>query len=290
MQNQTEKLRHTVQLIKALVDPEMVFLLGISYSLRSIESIFIPEPARGEQESHCYLLVLTGPEDKRNHDAIQESIEKKCCSVLEVTAIVQGLSQFNDWLRAGHSFALFICRYGICLHDSGKSRLPPIDFNTIPIGPNHGETEIDPWFRHAREFMAGAELYRLRKEFGLAAFMLHQATEHSLIGILLSVTGFRANTHNLGKLLCYCGLFSSEPEMLFPRNSKTEMHIFQLLQKAYIHPRYKNDYWISEAELGVLEKRIGKLILFSDQFREPRGLHENPQTGQVQLPAICHTL
>ncbi len=66
-------------------------------------------------------------------------------------------------------------------------------------------------FNKVNEFLAGAELYRIRKQNKMAAFMLHQATEHALHTILKIGIGLYINRHNLDKIMryCYIGMLAS---------------------------------------------------------------------------------
>lgn len=118
------------------------------------------------------------------------------------------------------------------------------------------QKEYARWNNQVTEFMAGTELYFLRKQFGLAAFLLHQAAEHAYTILMKSMTGYRPSTHNLDKLVRYCQPFSAKLAAIFPRNNDRENNLFQLLQKAYVHGRYRDDYVITEKELQVLMQRV----------------------------------
>jgi HEPN domain-containing protein len=59
------------------------------------------------------------------------------------------------------------------------------------------------WQSRVAEFIVGAELYILRQQYILAAFLLHQAVEQALTIMLRIVTCYKANTHNLDKLITY---------------------------------------------------------------------------------------
>ena len=109
-------------------------------------------------------------------------------------------------------------------------------------------------------FFAGAELFMVRKEYKMAAFMMHQCAEHALLAILKKGSGLHVNTHNLDKLVRYCSMVNYHIPEIFPRANEQQERLFQLLQKAYIDTRYKNDYHIHASELDTIKTMLVKLI------------------------------
>ncbi len=94
--------------------------------------------------------------------------------------------------------------------------------------------------------------------------MLHQAAEQALHTTMQLKTGLRVVTHNLDKLYRYCCTFCYQlPEIVFGNNKENDKRLFNLLQKAYIDTRYKNDYSISTIDLLALFnilKRLHELL------------------------------
>lgn len=90
--------------------------------------------------------------------------------------------------------------------------------------------------------------------------MLHQSVEHGLNALLVPLLQFRLQTHNLHKLMRFVRRFSLEIFNLFPRDTINETNLFQLLQKAYIHARYKDSFQVSEQEVEALLERVKQLL------------------------------
>ena len=109
------------------------------------------------------------------------------------------------------------------------------------------------------EFIAGAALYQVRLQYTMAAFMLHQAAEHALHSIFKKATGLHINTHNIDKLLRYCTMVNYKMPSIFPRNKANNEKLFQLLQKAYIDTRYKDDFTIKNEELNAIMEGVKRL-------------------------------
>lgn len=256
----TPQLQAVLQVIIKSVSPEHIFLLGTSHTRQQLHSIFTEAPAGCQQVTHYDLLILLPATDKRNIDELQDIIESRCKPHTPVTVIILNTQQFNHQLTTAHPFACNVHAHALHVYNAGATAL------VKPHRPDNSSLQLqakqafDKWHQLAREFMTGAELYAMRRQFAMAAFMLHQVAERSYVELIQVMTGYRAGTHNLDKLLRYAKSFSADIHLLFPRNNEQEEHLFRQLQKAYIHSRYKDDYAVTEQEVKELLARVKKLL------------------------------
>lgn len=262
----TATLREIVRLVLETVSPEKIFLLGATTVRTCTENIFQENNTGPLQVAEYYLLVLTGVNTIHSEEDVQDRIEQRCRDITPVTAIVHSVKLFNKWLSEGHLFATRSYQYGYLLHDARGTPLTAPAFCEAGSSCAATKEEFVQWCHRATEFFAGAELYTLRRQYTLAAFLLHQAMEHTCIALVKRATGYRANTHNLDKLTRYTMLVHNEVREIFPRRSADDQHLFRLLQKAYIHGRYKDNFSITEEQLLVLITRVKKLQLFAAQL------------------------
>ncbi len=253
-------LNKLVQDIVQQVSPEKIFLLSVCMHRHCSENIFVPRAIECEKVA-CYdLLVLAAENEQRNNDALQDAIESKCGEAGFVTAFVFRMQQFNTWLMNGHPFACKVYHAAQLCYDAGMVPLAtPAEYDAAEV-QNRLITEFNRNVNLAAEFLSGAELFTIRKQFALAAFHLHQAAEQLYTGIIHIITGLRLQTHNLDKLHRYSKHLLEGLPALFPRDTQQEKHLFKLLQKAYIESRYGNDYCIKPEELCLLHRRIVKLL------------------------------
>jgi uncharacterized protein len=192
-------------------------------------------------------------------NCLQDKIENNLQHFIPVTAIVLGADQFKSWQVSGHPFAKRVVEDAALLFTTANTEL------IIPGKPqeesqaNGNELLIRQTTTRVNEFLAGAELYRVRIQYKMAAFMLHQAAEQALRTLLIIHTGLRINTHSLDKLIRYCSMFSAELPEVFPLRKEKDKKTFSLLQKAYIDSRYKEDYTIGYEDLEVLIARVKTL-------------------------------
>lgn len=258
MQNKPviEKLKE--ELLK-ICSPQKLYLLGFTTSQTRTESLFSLHDASQKWMSHYYLLVLVQKIRDYSLNALQDKIENNLQHSMPVTAIVLCTDEFSEWLRKGHAFAAAVHQKAWLLHEAEDTELPCLK----EVNEEELEKETESLYKSARakvaSFLAGAELYRVRKEYRLSAFMLHQAAEQSLHALLYIHTGLRVNTHSIDKLIRYCSMFCHQLTALFPKNNERNKKLYSLLNKAYIDARYKNDYTITGEELSILADKIKKI-------------------------------
>ncbi len=244
-----------VDIIVKAAQPDRIFLLGASLSHRRSESIFQPSGPTARHISHCFVLILLQDLAGKELHEWQDKIETRCKPLLPVTTIVLPTATFVEWLKEGHRFALRVWQSAARIYDGGN--VSP----EIPEGPGGREDErfCREGLAKAQEFLAGAELFRLRQQYTLAAFMLHQSAEQALRTLLERGTGYRAHTHSIDRLIRYASLVSYQLPDLFPQRTEGEKRLFRLLQKAYIDSRYKEGYTISQEELLCLTEKVKRI-------------------------------
>jgi HEPN domain-containing protein len=193
---------------------------------------------------------------------MQDKIKGRCHSLVPVTAIVLEADQFQNWLQEGHPFAYNVYKSGERLYDGGNTTFIEPKAIDEPQLNTKNEALLNQGINKVQEFVAGADLFRIREQNKMAAFMLHQAAEQALITLLKIMTGLHLNTHSIDRLFRCCSLISDKISCIFPRNNHKNERLFQLIQKAYIDTRYKEDYCISIDNLLILTDRVRALEIF----------------------------
>lgn len=236
--------------------PEMIFLLGASLHRRRSESIFNVSAPTSQHIADCFLLVLIRDLSNKELHEWQDKIENKCKSLIPATVIVLQTITFEEWLKARHRFASAVWQSAVRIYDSGNLSWTNPD-GIINMAPDKEcERRYKDGLTKAQEFLAGSELFRVRKQYVIAAFMLHQSAEQTLRTLLKAGTGYHANTHSIDRLLRYAGLVSYQLPDIFPQKTEEEKRLFSLLQKAYIDTRYKEDYKISTEDLLCITEKV----------------------------------
>ena len=251
------KEQHT-ELVKIILDAvpaDKIYFLGSTLMYRRTESIFMTDAPSCKYVGHYYVLVVTG--DGQSLNIAQDKIENNCQHFIPVTAIVLRADQFSQWVNEGHQFAQTVCRIAVLLH--GEKQSVPERINEEMN--KTGKLEIyNQGLNKVTEFLAGADLFRIREQNKMAAFMLHQAAEQGLHTILKITTGLYLNTHNLDKLIRYCSMVSYKLPDIFSVDNEKNERLFKLLQRAYIDSRYNEDYKIGTGDLITLTRRVTDLL------------------------------
>jgi HEPN domain-containing protein/predicted nucleotidyltransferase len=176
-----------------------------------------------------------------------------------ISFIVHSLDDVNRQLERGRSFFADILREGIVLEDTPGIRFVTPGELAPRVALEEATDSFEEWFSSAKEFQAGAEFYIGRENFKLAAFNLHQATEHLYHCILLVLTLYSPKSHNLVFLRRRCEPLDARLAGAWPHENKFERRCFELLRAAYVKARYSKHYKITREELAWLTERVGVL-------------------------------
>lgn len=265
------KEQHTelVRIIREAAPADKIYFLGSTLNTRNTESIFNKEAIISRSIGHYYLLVLIGKEHDCN--AAQDKIENNCRHFVPATAIVLHTERFTEWLSEEHVFAYKVVTLSALLYSKDETQFSAGAIPDDTLVRAHNEAVYKQGMNTITEFLAGAEIYHLRHQNKMAAFMLHQAAEHALHTILKMGTGLYVNTHNLDKLIRYCSMVSGKLPDIFSRNNEEEKRLFNLLQKAYVDARYKEEYAISGKDIQTICARVKQvkeiLVEFGNAMR-----------------------
>lgn len=236
-----------------------IFLLGTRLANYSTMNIFCPNLLNEESTDHYYLLVLIKKKHDASNNSVQDRIETTCHSICPVTAIVLDFEQFNQWLQEGHDFAYQVSVKATLLFEDLSltfGDIKEVNLDTVNASRKAAQSK---GLNLMQEFLAGADLYKIRQQNKMAAFMLHQAAEFSLHAILKISIGLCVNSHNLDKLIRYCSLANNSVTKVFNKRIENENKLLHLLQRAYIETRYKETYHINNTDLLEISYKIGQL-------------------------------
>lgn len=176
-----------------------------------------------------------------------------------VSFIVHSLDDVNRQLERGRSFFIDILREGILLEDTpGAAFVRPGELSPKQALEEAQESYED-WLESADGFMETANFLVGRGRLKLAAFNLHQATEHLYHCVLLVLTLYSPKSHNLVFLRRRCEPLDERLRGAWPHETKFERRCFELLRAAYVKARYSKHYRITPEELNWLVDRVATL-------------------------------
>lgn len=241
-------LKEACRVIIKLMGPEKIFLLG-SY-----------ENEQDKRMLYDLLIMINGSANRpyNEYTVIMEHIGMK---IYPVTGTFVKANDLLKRMAAGHIYFSRVCRSENLLYDNGVHPLPVPD--TIPVDDiiARAGKDFNNRLQRAEFFLEGALHYSEKKENDLAAFMLHQAAEFAYRAISKSLTDHELFSHDLRSLRGQCRRCAPCIMEIFPGDNEEEKRLLNLLQKAYVNTRYKDNYGISECDLTALLIRIEQLHL-----------------------------
>lgn len=135
----------------------------------------------------------------------------------------------------GNYFFKDVKEEGIVLYDSEKFNLAAPKKITAQRYQQKAQDYYDQWFETANKFYKGFNFCLSEGDLHLAAFNLHQTVERYYTTILLVFTDYRPKDHNLETLGIKVEM-CDQRFAVFPKSTKEEERLFELLKKAYILP------------------------------------------------------
>ena len=176
-----------------------------------------------------------------------------------VSLIVHSLDDVNEQLDRGRYFFADIVREGVLLYDTPGAKLhKPADLKAR-VALEEAERHYAKWTASALDFAEVAAFCVSQQKNNLAAFNLHQASEHLYHCVLLVVTLYSGKAHNLAFLRKKAEAIDPRLAEAWPRETKFERRCFELLREAYVKARYSEHFKISAEELAWLTERVDVL-------------------------------
>lgn len=176
-----------------------------------------------------------------------------------VSFVVHSLDDVNRQLERGRSFFADILREGVVLEEVPGVRFTQPSELSPKVALAEAEEHFEEWFESAAAFQKVAKFCVGEGETKLAAFNLHQSTEHLYHCILLVLTLYSPKSHNLIFLRRRCEPLDDRLRAAFPHATKFERRCFELLRAAYVKSRYSKHYRITDEELEWLTERVAVL-------------------------------
>lgn len=218
------------------------------------------------------LVVTDGISDKDagkkldNVENIYNNKHKDSKRQTPVQFINESILYLNQSLSERRYFYTQIKREGIMLYDNDKFKLArrrKLHFDEIK---QQAEEYYEKIFKKANGFLSGASYFKEDEDFQLAAFMLHQACENYYHTILLVFELDNNKQHNLSKLSSAVKKYSDELGKVFPRDTKEEIRLFNLIKSSYVEGRYNFDFNVTKTDIDALIPKVELLRDITQQI------------------------
>jgi len=254
-----DELDKIVSLVRAKTNVEKIILFGSHARGDWVSDVYSEGHITYTYKSDYDLLIVVENEDIKNNFDLWRSLEKEISSVTKLTVnlIVDTINFVNKKIQESNYFYLDIQKEGVTLYDSNKFSL------AVPQARSKDlmQMDFDFWYGKALSFLKDFHHNLADGELNNAAFHLSQVTESLYFAVLLVAIGYKPKTHNIEKISELAEKLDPEIKGVFLFDTEENKLSFELLKRAYIDARYRQDYNITKEQLIYLESRIQ--ILFS---------------------------
>lgn len=175
-------------------------------------------------------------------------------------------------LKEGHIYYSIVCNKENMVYKNKSFELPEQNTAALKELAEKAITEFNTAHKKADSFLQGAANYRGEHEKEMAAFMLQQAVELTLRGLITALLGNCAKTHCLRELQKPLKRCAPEIRYLFSADAAEESRLITLLEKAYIESRYSSQLVISDKDIDILTEVAEELhekvkVLFEEKMK-----------------------
>ena len=268
-QTKQEDLNKITDIITERCDDALMVILFGSYARGDWkEEKNLKKDRLSGHASDYDILVVTGEKRTAKNAGLWQQLADKC-NTSGITAhakiIAHDIGQLNIDLARGQYFYTEIKEQGCVLYNFCDYELADMRQLTPQELQREAQEYYDHWFERTSNFYWVFEQCFKASKYNEAAFSLNQASETSYKTILLVFSSYCPHEHHLHLLESMASDHIKNIKEIFPRETREQQDLFDLLNYAYIGARYNPDYSISKENLEYLSQRVNELIKITEK-------------------------
>ncbi|WP_035600177.1 HEPN domain-containing protein [Hyphomonas polymorpha] len=173
-----------------------------------------------------------------------------------VNFIVHTMDEVNSALSQGQYFFTDVIKEGIALYDlKGSTHIVTPQPQTAEEALATAQKHFEERFPRIEQALTGASFYVTQRNLRDAAFTYHQAVERAYTCLLLVETNYSPSTHSIKFLRSLAEQIEPNLITAWPRETKHDRRLFELLKRGYVDARYSEHYAITVEELAWMGER-----------------------------------
>lgn len=209
------------------------------------------------------ILVVTSNIDDLNVSRLLDKVDdiyyQNPSYQTPIGFINDDIKKVNSDLSEGRYFYTDVKREGIMLYDSKNYKLARKRKLSYTEIKEQAQEYFNFKFDWANSFLIGKERWMQEKKCNISSYLLQQAAENYFYTMRLVFTLKNSKEHNLANLLNSTRKYSTELRAIFPRNTKEERRLFNLLKAAYIEGRYNPKFFVTKEDMEALHFKVERL-------------------------------
>ena len=210
----------------------------------------------------CASILILTHHNNIPHEQLHQKISELIPDDWPTNILIRSATEVYNLWREGHMFYNRICWSQRIKYDAKKTTLPEAKIYSVDIVKDKAMHLFHRISSVVPGFMDGAKNFAAKRKNELAALCLHQAMEHILRALFISIFGFSPQKHNLPFFLQYSLLLTEDLIGIFhAEDLKLDEHL-DLLNKSYTKSRYitEDNFVVTDTELEILYSKVSTLV------------------------------
>ncbi|WP_316799505.1 HEPN domain-containing protein [Pedobacter frigidisoli] len=229
------------QVIRLLVNefsPMYIYHYATVEAKYHARSIFSDQDKRAQCTVHL-LMITSGTECLESK--VQDYIDRHAVGI-KVIIQVHGDEIVCRNLNSSNGYFTSVVNNGKLIYvEAGEFPYAPYQ----PPNPRKQLVrEIARWhkrYENAKTFLSAGRQSIDNGTENIGVFLLHQATEQAIVGLIYVFMGYRSDIRNLSRLLHVCACFSPQPLLHFTSATDHES-LLRLMIRAFNRARYEDEF------------------------------------------------
>ena len=233
-----------------------------------IYSLAYGDPLKIEDVTYYDLLIVMPDVSQKPFRSYETLIELCCFDNSHVNCSLHQSATLVNYINEGNLFYSSVCITDNLVYQNGADSFPDPDPERIAVARLEAKKVFTGSYNKATSFMDGAKFHFDKGGYDVSAFMLQQAAELTLRGVVMAFTGRDVRTHSVGELLKNCRRVAPQLHMILRGNGAESERLLELLEGAYLNSRYQEGYEVKAEDLEVLMKRVELLLVRAKEVFE----------------------
>lgn len=261
-----EHIKTIIDIICRAVKTAAVYCFAKHRSNNSYHNAIDTTLENGIETAHYYLLVFCYKSGKCPSNDLADTIRAVSKGRYTATVLVHKTHNLKQTESDQYWFFNTVLTKGQLLYSDGKfqTAIEPIERNTTSL--SKAEWYCKDRMRIADAFSDSLQEVSFERSHDVMPILLHQIVEQACLGMIRLILGYSPDHFSLSHLFEICSLFTNLPADFFPRASKVEKEIFQLLNTPVWELRYASQDNVEKMNVKLLENRCEEFLAHVDLF------------------------
>lgn len=254
-------MEHAVEIFDAIAPHAVKELQKKFKEVNDVEQVYLSP----DEEERLIITVLVKENCLVNSVEKTEEIEKVVLGYSKGRYRIYGLPYAEQQIEQGNIYFIRNCCFGTLIHRRSSSVIFTPEIEKIETLLKKAATSLENEIERINSFTEGIKFYRKRKEWAGAAFLIHQKLEWLYRCMETFAMGKPLICHKIKNHLTYSHPFIFGAGPMINTERRVEIHLLEVLDRAYTESRYCSAFDITKKEVKILEERAQ---LMENQVRE----------------------